>query len=136
MSVLSIPPSLRMRRGDRPAPRLPLKLVLGRAYLNLAIVLALIPAILMLVAGFGVSGGLMRWDVGFGYAAATLAPAIALASILTGVIALGVAVALGLSRFWLRALLALAVSAATLAGYVASQADVLSPEASGPQLRE
>jgi fatty-acyl-CoA synthase len=135
MSVLSAPSSFRVSHDRADAPRRPLRLRLGRAYLNLAIVLALAPAILMLVAAAGVGGGLMRWDAGFGYAAASVAPMIAFASIGTGLIALIVAVVLGLGRFWLRALLALAVSAATMAGYVASQADVLSAQPSGPQLR-
>lgn len=136
MSVLSAPSSFGMRRTAAPGRAgPPLRLRIGRAYMNLAIVVALIPVFLMLVAGLGVGGGLMRWDQGFAYAAAVLAPAIALISIGTGLVALALAVALGLGRFWLRALLALAVSAATMAGYIASNGDPLTPEASGPQLR-
>jgi len=135
MSVLSAPPSFGVSH-ERPVPaQRPLRLRLGRAFLNFAIVVALVPAILMLVAGAGVGAGLMRWDAGFGYAAARLAPMVAFASIGVGLAALVVAIVLGLGRFWLRALFALAVSAATMAGYVASQADVLSPQALGPQLR-
>lgn len=136
MSVLSAPPSFGTRRAA-PAGRAgrPARRKIARAYLNLAIVTALTPVFLMLVAGLGVSGGLMTWDRGFAYAAAVVAPAIALCSIGTGIVGLVLAVALGLGRFWLRALLALSISAATLAGYIASHGDPLAPDAAGPQLR-
>ena len=134
MSAPSAPPSFRANR-ERSAARPPPGLRIGRAVLNLAIVIALAPTILMLVAGAGVRSGLMRWDAGFGYAAASLAPLLALVSVGAGLVGLIVAVVLGLGRFWLRALFALAISAATMAGYVASQGDVLPPYAPAPQLR-
>jgi fatty-acyl-CoA synthase len=93
-----------------------------RRGLNLAIVLALGPSILMAVAGVGVASGLMDWSEGFAAFAAWASPRLALATIATGVLALVGAIATDFDRMWLRALLALSISATTLAGYVVSQA--------------
>lgn len=112
----------------RGRPRRPsLKFV--RRGLNLAIVLALGPSILMAVAGIGAWIGLMDWTEGFAAFAAWASPRLALLTIGTGVLALLGAIAADFDRMWLRALLALSLSAATLAGYVVSQA----PAAAAPQ---
>lgn len=114
-------PPIRPRRpGVRPV----------RRGLNLAIVLALGPSILMAVAGAGVAVGLMDWANGFAAFAAWASPRLALATIATGVLALIGAVFTDFDRLWLRALLALSISATTLAGYVWSQAAPAAPAAS------
>ncbi|MET0294965.1 MAG: hypothetical protein ABW042_08100 [Phenylobacterium sp.] len=115
MSAAEVPPeglpTLRPRRR------------LVRHFVDAAIVAALGPAIFMAVAAFGVLGGIMDWQSGFAGFAAWLSPRLALATIATGMAALIAAVSADFDRLWLRALLALSLSAATLAGYVWSRAD-------------
>ena len=100
-----------------------------RSGLNLAVVLALGPAILMAVAALGVVWGVMDWREGFAAFAAWASPRLALATIATGVLALIAALLADFDRMWLRALLALSLSAATLAGYVWSRASPAPPAA-------
>ncbi|HEY9217111.1 MAG TPA: hypothetical protein VIO94_03610 [Phenylobacterium sp.] len=100
-----------------------------RRGLNVAIVLALGPSILMAVAGVGVWTGLMSWTEGFAAFAAWASPRLALVTIATGVIGLMAALFADFDRMWLRALLALSLSAATLAGYVWSRATPPEPPA-------
>jgi fatty-acyl-CoA synthase len=90
--------------------------------LNLAIVLALGPGLLMTTAALGVVAGLMDWREGFAAFAVWASPKLALATVATGVAALIAALATDFDRYWLRALLALGLSGATLAGYVLSRA--------------
>lgn len=96
---------------------------LVRRGLNLAIVLALGPSILMAVAGAGVAVGLMAWTEGFAAFAAWAAPRLALVTVATGVLALVGALLTDFDRTWLRALLALSITATTIAGYVWSRAE-------------
>jgi hypothetical protein len=102
-------------------PRPPVRRWVRRA-LNLVIVLAFVPAILVVVAKLGVTAELMSWNEGFGAFAAWLSPRLALASIATGLIGLVAAMMLDFDRMWWRPLLALSLSAATLAGYLWSRA--------------
>lgn len=111
-----VPEARPANRGRRPS----LKLV--RRGLNLAIVLALGPSILMAVAGAGVWAGLMDWTEGFAAFAAWASPRLALATVGVGVLALVAAIVADFDRLWLRALMALSISATTIAGYVWSQA--------------
>lgn len=104
------------RRLRAPGVRRPL-----RAGLDLAVVLAVMPTILTLVAGLGVGGGMMSWREGFARAAARAAPQLAWLSVGTGLAALVLAAVAGSRRHWLRALFALALSAATLGGYAAGR---------------
>ncbi|HEX2559706.1 hypothetical protein [Phenylobacterium sp.] len=112
----NVPESRPRNRSRRPT----LKFV--RRGLNLAIVLALGPSILMAVAGVGVWAGLMDWAEGFAAFAAWASPRLALVTVITGVLALMGAIFADFDRMWLRALLALTISAATIAGYVWSRA--------------
>lgn len=111
-----VPDGSPRNRGRRPA----LKFV--RRGLNLAIVLALGPSILMAVAGAGVWAGLMDWSEGFAAFAAWASPRLALVTVAAGVLALIAAIFADFDRLWLRALLALSISAATIGGYVMTRA--------------
>ncbi|MDX9997073.1 MAG: hypothetical protein WCY15_01365 [Phenylobacterium sp.] len=93
-----------------------------RRALNLAIVLALGPSIMMAVAGAGVAVGLMDWANGFAAFAAWASPRLALVTVATGLAALVAAVITDFDRMWLRALLALTLTATTIAGYLVSRA--------------
>lgn len=89
-----------------------------RRVLNLLVVLALGPSILMAVAAAGVWAGLMDWGAGFAAFAAGASPRLALATVATGVVALLAALFADFDRMWLRALLAISISAATIGGYI------------------
>ena len=62
--------------------------------------------------------GLMSEGVGFGLLALQWAPHVALASVAAGAFGVIVAGLAGFSRFWLRALLVLAITTTTLFAYV------------------
>jgi fatty-acyl-CoA synthase len=94
---------------------------LGRRALDLAVVVALGPAIFIAVAAFGVWIGVMDWREGFAAFAAWLSPRLALATIGTGLLALLAALFADFDRLWLRALLALSLTAATIGGYLWSR---------------
>lgn len=112
-----VPQTRRRARGRRPS----VKLV--RRGLNLAIVLALVPSILMGVAGAGVWSGMMAWTEGFAAFAVWASPRLALVTIGAGVLGLIGALFADFDRLWLRALLALSITATTVAGYVWSRAE-------------
>lgn len=101
----------------------------ARRALDLAVVASLSPAIFIAVAAFGVWIGVMAWTEGFAAFAAWLSPRLALATIATGIAALIAAVAADFDRLWLRALLALSLTAATIAGYLWSRAGPAPPPA-------
>lgn len=87
-------------------------------YLSGATLIALAPAFLVVVGLVGPRLGLMSEGVGVGLLAMQWAPHVALASVAAGVFGVIVAVLAGFSRFWLRALLVLAITTATLFAYV------------------
>lgn len=62
--------------------------------------------------------GLMSEGVGVGMLAMEWAPHLALASVAAGIFGVLVALLAGFSKFWLRALLVLAITTATLFAYV------------------
>ena len=94
---------------DRKAPSL------ARLYLDLALLIALIPAILAAGGALGVK--LEAIDRPLGYTLMTLdwAPKAAFISVATGIVGLVVALFAGFSRLWRAAALALLVTAITLA---------------------
>jgi fatty-acyl-CoA synthase len=98
------------------------------AYLTLALLVALAPAVMVLVGAAGMQLG--QWDQQIGIVAMlqngatpTLgwAPAVALVGALTSVLGLLVATFGGFSRLWGKALLALAITAATWAALITLQ---------------
>ena len=76
------------------------------------------PAFLVVVGVVGPRLGLMSEGLGVGLLAMQWAPHVALASVAAGVFGVIVAVLAGFSRFWLRALLVLAITTTTLFAYV------------------
>jgi len=106
-------------------PLAPPRVSPGRArfadlYLKLAAIVAITPAVMVGVAFLGVQLNLMgRPD--FVRLALDLAPQVALISVATGVAGLAVALLAGFNRFWLRGLIVLTISAATLGAYVVAR---------------
>lgn len=80
--------------------------------------LALTPAILVGVGLLAPRFGLMSEAFGLRVLVLDWAPRIALASVAAGLFGVVAAYLADFSRFWLRALLALAITTATLYGYV------------------
>ncbi len=96
------------------------------AYMNLAILIALTPAVLVLAGAAGMQFGVWGPEQAIGAilqngATPTLgwAPAVALIAALTSVLGLLVATFGGFSRLWGKALLALVITAATWGGFIA-----------------
>ncbi|MBA4014079.1 MAG: hypothetical protein C0481_19630 [Phenylobacterium sp.] len=87
-------------------------------YLTGATLIALAPAFLVAVGVVAPRLGLMSEGVGIGLLAMQWAPHIALASVAAGAFGVLVALLAGFSRFWLRALLVLAITTTTLFAYV------------------
>ena len=87
-------------------------------YLNGATLIALAPACLVAVGMIAPKLGLMSEGVGVGLVAMEWAPHVALANVAGGFFGALVAMLAGFSRFWLRALLVLAITTATLFAYV------------------
>lgn len=86
-------------------------------YLHFATLIALAPALMVCVGLGGAQLGLV--DLGVGdMVAFEWAPRIALTSVAAGLCGVLVALLSGFSRFWLRALLAVAITTVTLFGYV------------------
>jgi fatty-acyl-CoA synthase len=79
-------------------------------------------ALNLAIAGAGVAVGLMEWANGFAAFAAWASPRLALVTVATGLAALVAAVITDFDRMWLRALLALTLTATTIAGYLVSRA--------------
>ncbi|WP_309644822.1 long-chain-fatty-acid--CoA ligase [Phenylobacterium sp.] len=98
-------------------------------YLKLATIVAITPAAMVGVAFLGVQLNLLD-RLAFARLALDLAPQVALISVATGIAGLAVALMAGFNRFWLRGLLVLAISAATLGAYaVARSAGAQTPPA-------
>lgn len=84
----------------------------------MATLIALAPALMVAVGWIGSAAGLLAPRFGLGVLAYQWAPKLALASVAAGVFGIMVALAAGFSRFWIRALLVLAITTATLLAYV------------------
>jgi len=98
-------------------------------YLKLATIVAITPAAMVGVAFLGVQLNMLDRPA-FVRLALDLAPQVALISVATGIAGLAVALMAGFNRFWLRGLLVLAISAATLGAYaVARNAGAQAPPA-------
>ena len=87
-------------------------------YLHGATLVALAPACLVAVGVIAPKLGLMSEGVGVGLVAMEWVPHVALASVAAGFFGVLVAMLAGFSKFWLRALLVLAITTATLFAYV------------------
>jgi fatty-acyl-CoA synthase len=90
--------------------------------LDLAILVALAPALLVAAGALGVKFGLFPLTVGFDQMTLDWAPKAALASAATGVLGLIAALFGGFSKYWARALLALGITIATIGAMVAANA--------------
>jgi fatty-acyl-CoA synthase len=99
----------------------------ARLYLDLAVLVALAPAILVGGGALGVKLGLI--DQALGYASMTLdwAPKAAYLGVATGVLGLIVALAGGFSRLWKLAALALAITVATFGVMIGADAIFKAP---------
>lgn len=87
-------------------------------YLHFATLMALVPALLVIVGLSAPRLGLMTEEFGMEVLAFQWAPRIALSSVAAGIFGVIVALVSGFSHLWLRALLALAITTATLFAYV------------------
>ena len=97
-------------------------------YLRFATLMALAPALLVIVGLSAPRLGLMSERFGVEVLAFEWAPRIALSSVAAGIFGVIVALVSGFSHLWLRALLALAITTATLFAYVWDR-EVRRPEA-------
>jgi fatty-acyl-CoA synthase len=88
--------------------------------LELAVLVALVPAVLVAVAALGVKLGLLPQGLGYDRMTLDWAPKAAVLGVATGVLGLFVAVFGGFSRHWKKALLAVAITVATLGIMVAA----------------
>jgi len=107
-------------------PRRPAKAKAGpgwaRFYLDVALLVALAPALLVAAGAVGVKFGWIGTPLGFGGMTQDWAPKAAFLGVATGVIGLIVALVGGFSALWKRALLALAITVGTIAVMLAAQA--------------
>lgn len=87
-------------------------------YLHFATFIALAPAVMVAIGLAGARSGLLSHQVGVDLMALEWAPRIALTSVVAGLFGVAVALLSGFRRFWLRALVAVAITTATLFGYV------------------
>ena len=90
--------------------------------LDLAILVALAPALLVAAGALGVKFGVFPLPVGYDQMSLDWAPKAAMLGVATGVLGLIAALFGGFSRFWAKALLALAITVATLGAMVAANA--------------
>jgi fatty-acyl-CoA synthase len=90
--------------------------------LDLAVLIALAPALLVAAGALGVKSGVIPLSLGFDQMTVDWAPKAALLGVATGVLGLIFALFGGFSRFWKKALLALAITVATLGAMVAANA--------------
>lgn len=87
-------------------------------YLHFATLMALVPALLVIIGLAAPRLGLMSEQFGMEVLAFQWAPRIALSSVAAGIFGVIVALVSGFSHLWRRALLALAITTATLFAYV------------------
>jgi fatty-acyl-CoA synthase len=90
--------------------------------LDLAVLIALAPALLVAAGALGVKFGVIPLALGYDQMTLDWAPKAAMLGVATGVLGLIVALFGGFSRFWKKALLALAITIATLGAMVAANA--------------
>jgi fatty-acyl-CoA synthase len=90
--------------------------------LDLAVLIALAPAVLVAAGALGVKFGLASLALGYDQMTLEWAPRAAMLGVATGVLGLIAALFGGFSRFWKKALLALAITIATLGAMVAANA--------------
>jgi fatty-acyl-CoA synthase len=90
--------------------------------LDLAVVIALAPALLVAAGALGVKFGVIPLALGYDQMTLDWAPKAAMLGVATGVLGLIFALFGGFSRFWKKALLALAITVATLGAMVAANA--------------
>ncbi|MDG2530295.1 long-chain-fatty-acid--CoA ligase [Caulobacter endophyticus] len=79
-----------------------------------AVVIALAPAVMVVVGALGAKSGLLDKTLAYDFLTRDLAPLVAWFSLLTGLLGVVVAMIGGIQRHWHRALLALAITVATL----------------------
>ena len=84
-------------------------------YLDLALVIALVPGLLVAVGALGVKFGLLDLPLGYSLMAQDWAPKVALLSVATGVLGLIIALMVGFGKLWKRVLLILLITGATIA---------------------
>ncbi|HQR87819.1 MAG TPA: long-chain-fatty-acid--CoA ligase [Caulobacter sp.] len=84
-------------------------------YLDLALVIALIPGLLVGAGALGVKLGLLDLSLGYTLMAQDWAPKLAYLSVATGVLGLIIALMVGFGKLWKRVLLILLITVATIA---------------------
>jgi fatty-acyl-CoA synthase len=84
-------------------------------YLDLALVIALVPGLLVAVGAVGVKFGLLDLPLGYTLMAQDWAPKVAYLGVATGVLGLIIALMVGFGKLWKRVLLILLITAATIA---------------------
>ena len=87
-------------------------------FLDIALIIALIPGLLVAVGALGVKLGLLDLSLGYTLMARDWAPKLALLGVATGVLSLITALMVGFSKLWQRVLLVLVITAATIATMV------------------
>jgi fatty-acyl-CoA synthase len=90
--------------------------------LDLVVLIALAPALLVGAGALGVKTGVLPLALGYDQMTLDWAPKAAMLGVATGVLGLIFALFGGFSRFWKKALLALAITVATLGAMVAANA--------------
>jgi fatty-acyl-CoA synthase len=93
---------------------------LASGLLNGVLLVALVPAVLVVIGALGVKLGLLPLALGYDRMTLDWAPKATVLAIATSVLGLFIAVFSGFSRFWRKALLALAISVVTLGALVAA----------------
>jgi fatty-acyl-CoA synthase len=86
-------------------------------YLGFAGLVAVAPALMVGAAMIGVHAGLIDWRTGLGMIATEWAPKVALLSVATGLLGVIVALFAGFRGYWVKAIVVLALSIATLGAY-------------------
>jgi fatty-acyl-CoA synthase len=104
------------KASEKPVPRW------ASLYQDLALVIALTPALLMAAGAAGVKFGVLDLPLGYGLMTQDWAPKVAFLSVATSVLALIVALVAGFGKLWSRLLLTLAITVATIAGMVGVKA--------------
>ena len=118
-----VPPSARKSKKAKAAAQKSGKSGgLTAVLLDLAILVALAPALLVAAGALGVKFGVFPLAVGYDQMSLDWAPKAAMLGVATGVLGLIAALFGGFSRFWAKALLALAITIATLGAMVAANA--------------
>jgi fatty-acyl-CoA synthase len=95
---------------------------LTSGFLDLAVLVAVAPALLVAAGALGVKFGVLPQALGYDQMTLDWAPKAAMLGVVTGVLGLFAALFGGISRFWKKALLALAITIATLGAMVATNA--------------